>query len=100
GEPVRIWDVIDQLADALDVPRPHARISRAKARLLAHMLEGGYALFAPRREPPLLRYGVDLLSIDMTLDISRAREELGYHPRVRMDEALTRTFAALLRDAA
>jgi 2-alkyl-3-oxoalkanoate reductase len=100
GEPVRIWDVIDRLADALGVPRPHARISRAKARLLAHMVEAGHALFAPRREPPLLRYGVDLLSIDMTLDISRARDELGYRPRIGMDEALVRTFNGLVRDAA
>jgi nucleoside-diphosphate-sugar epimerase len=100
GEPVRIWDVIDRLADALAVSRPRARISRTSARLLAGALETGYGLFAPRREPPLLRYGVDLLSIDMTLDISRARDELGYRPRIGMDEALARTFAGLVGDAA
>jgi nucleoside-diphosphate-sugar epimerase len=100
GEPVRIWDVVDRLADALGVSRPRTRISRANARLLAGMLETGYGLFAPRREPPLLRYGVDLLSIDMTLDISRAREELGYRPRIGMDKALARTFAGLVGDAA
>ncbi|MEO6226947.1 MAG: NAD-dependent epimerase/dehydratase family protein [Thermomonas sp.] len=99
GEPVRIWDVIDQLADALGVRRPHARISRRKAMLVAHALELGYHSFAPHLEPPLLRYGVDLLSIDMTLDISRARAELGYRPRVSMDDALARTFAGLARDA-
>jgi len=100
GEPVRIWDVIDRLADALGAPRPRARISRANARFLASIMEGAHALLAPRREPPLLRYGVDLLSIDMTLDISRARDELGYRPRIGMDEALARTFAALVRDVA
>lgn len=98
GEPVRIWDVIDQLADALAVPRPAAAISRTRALLLARMLEAGYRMFAPRREPPLMRYGVDLLSIDMTLDISRARAELGYQPRIPMHEALARTFAGLARD--
>ncbi len=100
GEPVRIWDVIDRLADALGVARPHRRISRSSARLLAHALELGHGLLAPRREPPLLRYGVDLLSVDMTLDIRRARDELGYRPRIGMDEALARTFAGLVRNVA
>jgi nucleoside-diphosphate-sugar epimerase len=36
----------------------------------------------------------------MTLDISRARDELGYRPRIGMDEALARTFAGLVGDAA
>ncbi len=98
GEPVRIWEVIDRLADALAVPRPTARIGRRQALLVAGALESAYRVFAPHREPPLLRYGVDLLSIDMTLDITRARDELGYRPRVSMDEGLAHTFAALARD--
>ncbi len=99
GEPVRIWEVIDRLAGALAVPRPHARISRANALRVATLLEAGHRLFAPRREPALLRYGVDLLSVDMTLDISRARTELGYIPRIGMADALARTFAGLQSDA-
>jgi nucleoside-diphosphate-sugar epimerase len=99
GEPVRIWEVIDGLADALGVPRPAARIGRRQAHLLAGLLEAAYRAFAPGREPPLMRYGVDLLSIDMTLDITRARDELGYRPRIPMDEGLARTFAALVRHA-
>lgn len=99
GEPVRIWEVIDRLADALALPRPHARISRANALHVATALEAGHHLFAPRREPALMRYGVDLLSVDMTLDISRARDELGYIPRIGMDEALAHTFSGLQGDA-
>ncbi|MEO6384547.1 MAG: NAD-dependent epimerase/dehydratase family protein [Thermomonas sp.] len=99
GEPVRIWEIIDGLADALAVPRPHARISRASALRVASVLEAGHRLFAPHREPGLMRYGVDLLSVDMTLDISRAQSELGYVPRIGMADALARTFAGLQRDA-
>lgn len=98
GEPVRIWDVIDRLADALGTPRPRRPISRTNALLIAWILEAGHRAFAPQREPRLLRYGVDLLSVDMTLDISRARAELGYCPRVRMEEALARTFDGLACD--
>jgi nucleoside-diphosphate-sugar epimerase len=98
GEPIRIWNVIDHLADVINAPRPRKRISRRKALLVARMLETGYGVFAPQLEPPLLCYGVDLLSVDMTLDISRARDELGYRPRVSMENALATTFAELVHE--
>jgi nucleoside-diphosphate-sugar epimerase len=100
GEPVRIWEVIDRLADALALPRPHARLPAWLALRLAGLVEAGYRIAAPGREPPLLRYGIELLSVDMTLDISRARDELGYRPRVPMEEALDFTFRELARTGA
>lgn len=95
GEPVPIWDVIDRLAVAIGAPAVRRRIPAGLARMLATLLEAGHHVFAPLREPALLRYGVELLSVDMTLDISRARDELGYAPGVDMDTALRTTFAAL-----
>ncbi|WP_064747092.1 NAD-dependent epimerase/dehydratase family protein [Lysobacter firmicutimachus] len=97
GEPVRIWSVIDRLADALSLPRPQRRLPRPLVLALASAVEAGYRRLRPDREPPLLRYGIELLSVDMTLDIGRARTELGYRPRVGMDEALNRTLAELAR---
>lgn len=98
GEPVRIWNVIDELADGLGVQRPTGRVPLALAAAFASAMEAAYRLCGARSEPPLLRYGVELLGIDMTLDISRAREELGYQPRVCMQDALAYTFAAIARD--
>jgi nucleoside-diphosphate-sugar epimerase len=97
GEPVNIWSVIDRLADALSLPRPGKRIPKPLALALASTVEAFYRRFKPDSEPPLLRYGVELLSVDMTLDITRARDELGYRPRVNMDEALDRTLSELAR---
>jgi nucleoside-diphosphate-sugar epimerase len=99
GEPVRIWDVIDRLADSLSLPRPRGGIPTPLAVLLARLLESGQHLLAPRREPLVTRYGIELLSVDMTLDIGRARTELGYRPRISMDEGLAATFAALAATA-
>lgn len=100
GEPVRIWDVIDQLADAMHLRRPVKRVPLALAAGLATAVELSYRLAGVRSEPPILRYGVELLGVDMTLDISRARDELSYPPRVPMETALQITFAALARDHA
>ena len=97
GEPVAIWSVIDRLADALSLPRPRKRVPKPLALALASAVEAFHRRFRPDVEPALLRYGVELLSVDMTLDISRARDELGYRPRVNMDDALNKTLQELAR---
>lgn len=97
GEPVAIWGVVDRLADALSLPRPNRRLSKPLALALAGGVEAWYRRFSPDREPPLLRYGIELLSVDMTLDIGRARSELGYRPRVTIEDALAKTLGELAR---
>ncbi len=41
-------------------------------------------------EPPLTRYAVRMLALDSTLDISAARRDLGYAPRVSLAEGIQR----------
>ena len=49
------------------------------------------------KEPSLTHYGVSKLNFDFTLDIQRAKNELGYEPIVSVDEGIART-AYWLRD--
>ena len=100
GEPVRIRGVIDRFAGALALPRPRGRVPLALARCVAHLHERAHRTFSPHREPRVLRCGVQLLALDMTLDISRARNALAYAPRVDMATALARTFAGMAHEAA
>ena len=100
GEPVRIRGVIDRFAGALALPRPRGRVPLALARCVAHLHEWVHRTFAPHRQPRVLRYGVELLALNMTLDISCARSELTYAPRVDMKTALARTFAGTAHEAA
>src|SRR5690606_5440321 len=52
----------------------------AAARPLAALAEGAF-LLARRPEPPrLTRYAISHLAVERTLDISAAREVLGYEP--------------------
>lgn len=50
-----------------------------------------------QREPRVTRYSLALLAYSQTLDISAARRELGYEPKVSIDEGLRR-YAAWLRE--
>ncbi len=93
GEPLAIRDLIEQLFSALG-KSPNLRPTPF---LLAHtaaaMTEFGYRLFRPGQEPPISRYAVGLMAKSQTLDISAARTELGYSPRIPLREGLAR-FAA------
>lgn len=88
GEPVRLWEVIATLAAAMDVPLPTKRLPFALAWGLAGASEASYRLLDRKGEPVLTRYGIAVLSCSLTMDISAAVRDLGYLPRVSMDEGL------------
>jgi nucleoside-diphosphate-sugar epimerase len=91
GEPVRNYDFIARLLTAVGVPFKRVRVPFAVAHQLAHLLEIVYARPSLRAfEPPLTRYSVTVLGKSRTLDISAARSELGYRPRVGIDEGIAR----------
>lgn len=76
----------------------HLRVRPVPYRLMdaaARLMEAWGHL--SRREPTLTRYGIGALQFDMTLCPRRAREELGYHPRIDLREGVRRT-AAWLRE--
>ena len=76
------------LAREMNVPLPTKRLPFGAAWALAAASEASYRLLPRKGEPVLTRYGVAVLSCTLTMDISAARRELGYVPRVSMDEGL------------
>jgi nucleoside-diphosphate-sugar epimerase len=90
GEPVLLWDVLRWLCDELELPRPRGRLPRWAGHLLGGALESFHRVWRPSAEPKLTRYSVQVLACTMTLDIRRAREHLGYVPRVSVQQGLER----------
>jgi nucleoside-diphosphate-sugar epimerase len=99
GVSTPIWATLDRLADVLGVARPRARLPAWMAAPLvegaAGLLEQVYRLHPDAPEPPLTASGVRLLTRSMTLDLSRARERLGYVPQVHPTEGLEQVMAGL-----
>jgi nucleoside-diphosphate-sugar epimerase len=58
------------------------------ARAAARVVEGAWRLFGVRRPPPLTRFASDMMSCTVTVDVSRAREELGYAPVISVADGL------------
>ena len=86
GEPVVLWDMIRKVAEALGYPPPRVRIPYPVADAFAGLLEILYRLHPSQPEPPLTRYSVGVIAKSTTLDISAARRDLGYNPRISVQE--------------
>lgn len=90
GEPVLIWAKLNDLCAQLGYTFPSRHVAFPVAFALATLAESTHALFRLKGEPRLTRYTVSLLAKSMTLDISAARRDLGYQPRISIDEGLER----------
>ena len=92
GQPQRAGDLFAQLARTFGLPwRPrHVPLATGLALARACELAGRVAR---GWEPPLTRYTVGTVAYSQTLDLQRAREHLGYVPRVEIAEGIRRTSA-------
>jgi nucleoside-diphosphate-sugar epimerase len=93
GEPARLVEVLQQLFDKLGVPMRGKPVPYSLVHGAAGLLELIARLVPGSREPLLTRYTVGVLGRSQTLDITAARRELGYAPRVKLEEGLD-AFAA------
>lgn len=92
GEPGPLGDALLQLFQTeLGMPFAIRDVPYPAMAAAARMLEGISVLTG--KEPALTRYSLGALAYDMTLDISKARDLLGYHPVVSQVEALRQTAA-------
>ncbi|MGE3636565.1 MAG: NAD(P)-dependent oxidoreductase, partial [Sandaracinaceae bacterium] len=81
--------------DGLGLRRPHLRARSSHALALAGLVERINRVLPTRREPRITRYTIGLLARTMTLDLTRAREDLAYAPKVDLDEGLARFLQAI-----
>ncbi len=93
GEPLPVWPLIRELARLLNLPPPRGHVPEGLALVAAGLMEGVCARLPGQPEPPLTRYTVTLVSRSVTLDVTAARRDLRYAPRVTVREGLTRTAA-------
>ena len=93
-DPRPIGEMINLLLGAAGVPPLDKRVPGWMAYWLAGALEyGGRVLRAP--EPPLTRFLVRQLTTAHWFDISAAKRDLGYLPRISIEEGISRLRAEL-----
>ena len=90
GEPVNTWEMIRRILKAADAPLPKFAVPRSIAMAAAGAIEFVHTAFNLSGEPRITRFLVEELSTSHWFDISAARKELKYNPRVSIDEGLRR----------
>ena len=90
GEPVELWGFIDRVLAEAGVPPLNRTIGAWKARLAGRAFEWLYWLFRLSGEPPMTRFVAVQMSTAHWYDISAAKRDLGYDPKVTVEEGLKR----------
>lgn len=90
NEPIPLWEMVNRFLSAGGLPPVRRRVSAASARRLGSTLEWIYHTFRIPSEPPMTRFLAEELATAHWFDISAARSDLGYRPRVSLDEGLRR----------
>lgn len=90
GEPVQLWNWINELLESQEIPAIQGHISLANARRLGAALELVWKTLRLKGEPPMTRFVASELAKDHWFDISAAKRDLGYQPRITMAEGMKR----------
>jgi len=81
-------DFVTRLLATQGVDAPDGEVPLLVARALAAGSEAAWRVLPLPGAPPLTRMALWVSSLECTIDISRARAELGYAPVVSIDEGL------------
>ena len=95
GEPVNLWDWVNDLLRALGEPPVTKRISLGAARGVGAVCEALWRVLSLKGEPPMTRFVAAELAKDHWFSIEAARRDLGYAPRVSMKQGTAELVAAL-----
>ena len=90
GEPLDLWEFVNRVLAEAGIPPVTRTVSAWKARLAGRILERIYKLFRLSGEPPMTRFVAVQLSTSHWYDITAARRDLGYEPRVSVEDGLKR----------
>jgi nucleoside-diphosphate-sugar epimerase len=88
GEPVVFREFVTELLATQGVEAPTRSMPAPLAHLMAAGGEAVWRTLRLRGTPPLTRLAYWLLALETTIDISKARDELGYEPRVTTEEGM------------
>ncbi len=88
GEPVPLWEMINDILKAAGKPPVQGKISKRTAWVAGAFLEFIYKCFRLSGEPRMTRFLAEELSTNHWFNIQAARKDLGYTPSVSIAQGL------------
>jgi 2-alkyl-3-oxoalkanoate reductase len=90
GEPLPLWDMVNRILAAAGLPPETRCVSPSFAYAAGTVCETIWRTLRLSGEPPMTRFVAKELATAHWFDISAAKSDLGYQPRVSIDEGLWR----------
>ncbi|MDR1906674.1 MAG: NAD-dependent epimerase/dehydratase family protein [Puniceicoccales bacterium] len=87
--PVNLWEFINTILKNVGFPSVKKRVTFRHAYFFGAFAEHWYRMFRRSKMPPMTRALAVALSKDHYFSHKRAHEDLGYRPRVTIEEGLT-----------
>jgi nucleoside-diphosphate-sugar epimerase len=90
GEPVNCWSWINEILGLARLPPVKRRVSFLAAYAAGAILEGMWTILGRTDEPRMTRFLAAQLATSHYFDISAARRDFGYEPRISMVQGMER----------
>lgn len=90
ADPISPWAMIDAILAAAGQPPVTGAVSYKTARFIGTVMEFFFRAFRLPGEPQMTRFLADAVAKSHWFDISAAKKDLGYEPKVSMEEGLRR----------
>lgn len=91
GEPLPARDIVNALLRAANTPEVNGSVPYSLAYALGSVLEVIWRALRLKGEPPMTRFLAEQLSTPHWYDISAAKRDFGYQPRISIAKGLKRT---------
>ena len=90
GEPLPLWEMVNRILAAADIPPENRSIPPAAAYAAGIICEALWRTLRLSGEPPITRFVARELATAHWFTIDAARRDLGYRPEVSISEGLAR----------
>ncbi|UPT75523.1 MAG: NAD-dependent epimerase/dehydratase family protein [Elusimicrobiota bacterium] len=89
-DPRPFWEIVDRMLGAAGLPPVKKRMPKSLAYALAAACEGIWRTLGLSSEPPLTKFLVDAFTTAHWFDVSAAKRELGWRPKVKIEDGMAR----------
>ncbi|MDO4575469.1 MAG: NAD-dependent epimerase/dehydratase family protein [Planctomycetia bacterium] len=93
GEPVNCWEWIDEILVGLGMAPIDRSVSLSTAMNVGRVCEWVWKLFRWKSDPPMTRFLALQLAKNHYFDISAAKRDFGYEPKISTEEGMRRLLA-------